>query len=518
MTKFNSRCTAILRVTLRESVLACILLTALSSFDAVARPDCDATPDIPECGGNGGGSGGNSPTTIREGELYREASAPEVYVIQNGSKIWIPTPDALFAMGYHWGNVKVVPDGKLGAYPRFNIPSSSPTPGSLIFPPNGTSHFPLKGIPNAISVMSQGREIQIAEMRGWLRGISGEGQCNHEDDGADFQYLLELDTDWALSQGVDLHKILRVGNVAQIGLQQASSSPRKAVSLPLINVELNSWGWRSHYPPGANKPQDWTHQQENCPKTVPWPFDPDQGGTLLVPNGATRGPYVRMSGSLVTDSPHDVQHRPGTIFCRYFAICCADFWCSSGSPQAEWEGSVPDWAPRPGASSDVPDHPARWTEMHPPDLIEVLEQREPRVTVRGLALAARVAATPGPIFPSCEKQEFDLYPEASRPANTVAKYEELRAAYPEVHFPWGENADNGSWIQVLDDHIHMKAQVCGGALGGSPGRFKAIYRVWWGDPTPPTPRPACPRGKKCCGSERNGACDGQCQPENQECN
>jgi len=50
---------------------------------------------------------------------------------------------------------------------------------------------------------------------------------------------------------------------------------------------------------------------------------------------------------------------------------------------------------------------------------------------------------------------------------------------PEIHFPWGEDNDNGSWITPFDDHIRVRAKVCGGALGGSPGRFKAIYRVWW---------------------------------------
>ena len=528
--KLNNRCALISRVTFRlaqrlaagfrESVSACILLAALGTFDAVARPDCDATPDIPACGGNDGGSGGNpggggnSGATISEGGLYREAGALEVYLIRGRSKVLIPTQDALFAMGYKSSNVQVVPDGKLRPYSKITIPSSSPTPGSLIFPPNGTKLIPLTATSRAMSLFSQGKRMQITEVFGWLwKSDTEDGGCKgDEGDGADFHLNLELDTEWALTNGFDLHKILRIGNIAAQGVQQPGSTPRKSVSIPLINVELNSWGWENRYPPGGGKPADWTHKQTDC-KDVAWPFDPSQPEKakprITLENGK-RGPYVRMSGSLVTDSPHDVQSRPNTWFCRNFAIC--------DSAKAEWEGSVQDWAPRPGASSEESDHTARWTEMHPPDLIEVIDRREPSVTVRGLALAARVAATPGPIFPSCEKQEFDIYPEASRPANKVARYEELRASYPAVFFPWGENADNGSWIQVLDDHIRVKAKVCGGALGGSPGRFKAIYRVWWGDPTPPSPRPACPRGKKCCGSERNGACDGQCQPENQECN
>jgi hypothetical protein len=195
---------------------------------------------------------------------------------------------------------------------------------------------------------------------------------------------------------------------------------------------------------------------------------------------ARRGPYVRIAGSLITDSPHDVQHRPGTIFSRYFAITTEAAY--------EWEGSVPDW--HPGLASNSPEHFARWTEIHPPNLIEVLDWKEPLITVRAVALAARVGALPAGISNSCEEVEFDIFPEAVRPANAQIAYEELRG--PETYFPWGENADNGSWITVFNDHIHVKARVCGGAVGGSPGRFKAIYRVWW-QPSPPPPPPPSPR-------------------------
>jgi hypothetical protein len=192
-----------------------------------------------------------------------------------------------------------------------------------------------------------------------------------------------------------------------------------------------------------------------------------------------RGPYVRIAGSLVTDSPHDVQTRPNVILSRYFAITDSDV--------AEWEGSVPDW--RPGVSSGDPEHYARWTEIHPPDLIQVLDWRQPNTTVRGVALAARVGTLPFGWSNSCESAEFDIYPEADRPTNSRLAYEELRG--PETFFPWGENNDNGSWINVYDDHIQVRARVCGGALGGSPGRFKALYRVWW--ESNPTGAPNQPR-------------------------
>jgi hypothetical protein len=55
-------------------------------------------------------------------------------------------------MGFNWSDVVVVPDGTLHAYPRFNTPSSSLTPGSLIFPPQWQAvcdFDPERGVPLA---------------------------------------------------------------------------------------------------------------------------------------------------------------------------------------------------------------------------------------------------------------------------------------------------------------------------------------------------------------------------------
>jgi len=288
-------------------------------------------------------------------------------------------------------------------------------------------------------------------------------------------------------------------------------SRRRAVSLPLIKVEVNSWGWHEHFLPNNQKPADWTAQL-NCNGTVKeWPFDPyqpDPSRPRLKPFNWDinyRGPYVRIAGSLITDSPHDftpcvvggvtlplIECPIDASISRFFAVTITDV--------SEWIGSVGDW--HPGVSTSNPEHYARWTEVHPPDLIEVLNWKQPIVTVRGVALAARVAATPGPIIPSCEQVEFDIVPEGDRPANSQITYEELRG--PETHFPWGENADNGSWVTVSANQIHVKARVCGGALGGSPGRFKALYRVWWQSlpPFPPMPT-ARDRCLQACGAVRD---------------
>jgi len=250
---------------------------------------------------------------VLEGKLYREISTPEVYLISAGKKIWVPNPPALFLMGFNWSNVVVVPDGTLNAYPRFNIPSLSLTPGSLIFPPEGKAH-PLALVPGSVKAMSRGKEIQLVELYGWLRAM--DEKCNDE---PDFDYGLELDTDWALAQGIDLHSILRVGNVVVVGSVLPGFGARHVVSLPLIHIELNAWEW-NNITAGRTKPPDWTFVG-NCDRAATWPFDQFQPipGQSLQPVAKDR-PYVRVAGSLITDSPHDVQHRPNVIFSRWFAI------------------------------------------------------------------------------------------------------------------------------------------------------------------------------------------------------
>ncbi len=213
-------------------------------------------------------------------------------------------------------------------------------------------------------------------MQGWLRQV--DTQCSGE---PDFHYGLELDTDWALSQGLDLQALLKVGNIVRVGMPVSGFTPRRMVALPLIHVELNGWGWGAgtDVPATVPKPNDWTASLQGCVL----PFDPFLGGRLAPMSGylsagvfGPRGPYVRIAGSLVADHPHDKEAQLLGFLSHYFGLQGAD------AERAEWVGSVSDWMP--GVSSDSPDHYARWTEIHPPDLIEILPAQARWVTVRGV--------------------------------------------------------------------------------------------------------------------------------------
>lgn len=52
-----------------------------------------------------------------EGSLRREDSKPKVYLIENGQKRWVTSPQVIFALGKTWADVKVVPDGALMGFP-----------------------------------------------------------------------------------------------------------------------------------------------------------------------------------------------------------------------------------------------------------------------------------------------------------------------------------------------------------------------------------------------------------------
>jgi hypothetical protein len=417
-------------------------------------------------------------TKPQEGKLYREMSKPEVYVLQDGKKIWIPTPEALRIMGHTWAEVNVVPDGSLNAFPRFDISSNSPTPGSLVYPPDGIKWFPTSVVAQATRIFSRNKETHIAELRGWLRNFVPTG-CG---DKTDFHYGLEVDPDWAWAQGIDLNRLLRAGNVSSAdSIPDPGSSPRKQVSQPLMVVELNT-AFRSEGD-GLAPPTDWTFSKDTggCQGGArTWPFDPLNTFDSQNPSrpvALADGQYVRMSGSLVTDSPHEEE---GWIP-KWLSECCA----ITTDSDAEWRGSVADW--EPGVDPESPDHYARWTELHPVDWIQVVTNPPPhRVTTRAVGLVARTGIN------ACEQVSFDLAPDAPRPNGSRVEYREDRG--PEVFFPWGQNSDNGSWITAFDDHIHVQAKVCGGFFGGSPGRFKALYFVWWGSPSssPPSRCPALP--------------------------
>jgi hypothetical protein len=53
------------------------------------------------------------PDYLQEGTLLQEAGDPRVYVVYGGAKFWIPSPDQFNALGYQWTHIRHFPAGSM---------------------------------------------------------------------------------------------------------------------------------------------------------------------------------------------------------------------------------------------------------------------------------------------------------------------------------------------------------------------------------------------------------------------
>ena len=138
-------------------------------------------------------------------------------------------------------------------------------------------------------VVSQGKELRVVELRGWLRALDPGPPVNKERWGGDWHYGLEVDPLWADQLGIDLNKIMKVGNIA--GDNAISGSvPKRRIGRAIINVEFNavSQQYATDNLGGADEPLDWTDVQDAWGTPVRFPFYP-----LQPPNSAPLR-WVRM--------------------------------------------------------------------------------------------------------------------------------------------------------------------------------------------------------------------------------
>jgi hypothetical protein len=61
------------------------------------------------------------PSTAVDSTVVREWNRPEVYVVYGGAKFWIPDPPTLFALGFDWSHVGVIPPGGTAKLPTVPI-------------------------------------------------------------------------------------------------------------------------------------------------------------------------------------------------------------------------------------------------------------------------------------------------------------------------------------------------------------------------------------------------------------
>ncbi len=323
------------------------------------------------------------------------------------------------------------------------------TPPSSVFLPNEEKLHAL-AVPGTRAVRVGDKVIQLVELRGWLRFI--DSACKASDPA--WYYLLEPDLAWSDTVGLRPSDILRVGNIAGLGDRRGGTSPWQIESRPLIRIEFGGWDEQKLR---GSPPEDWRARGAfGCPN-VSFAFDPLHpvpGGPRLAP-----GQYIRVVGSLVTDAPHATKATAGVWLVRNFGLAVDPEHVIHACESAWSEGG-----------EENPGNPARWTEIHPPDLIKPLPAQEPSEAVIGVAISGPDAALSGP----AEPMEFSLAPPGPRPAwaRGIRVVETILHACRESAFARCLAACHlAEYKNLISVRIDPES--------ASADRFAAIFRVSW---------------------------------------
>jgi hypothetical protein len=356
----------------------------------------------------------------------------------------------------------------------------SQTPPSTVFPPLQPGQQPLavsgsKGIPGP---------AQVIELRGWLAEV--EPGCNGTD--PDWHYGLAIDPTWTDQQSIDLTTLILAGNLNVFSDQRDPNTPSSVVvGRPVVHVELNGWRPSVNHN-GQTLPVDWGFtgaDAVNCPG-VSWAFNPTNPLSWQPPLAV--GQYVRIVGSLLTDVPHESEAQIPTWLLATFGI--------NSETSADKQKMVAlnvlqqDWAG--GRSDDDLNNPARWTEIHPPDIIAILDSPSspqlPTETFRGVTVIATNCA-----FGCSQTLDTDITPPTAKPGSTgtINVKEIVNPATNAttivdgvvngklLNCPANSIALNATGACVTINpgsvHIHVKVQQAG--VSQVPGKFMALYRV-----------------------------------------
>jgi hypothetical protein len=394
-------------------------------------------------------------TVPTEGELLQEEGSADLYLIRAGAKLLIPSPYTLEALGFQPSDAKQVPAGSLDDIPTERWASSSATPGSVVFLPDYKVWHPID-VATSRTHQAWGTAVRTIELRGWLVGLA-EGPNGAD---PDWGMNLFLDAAWAIEQGIELNRVIKPGNIMQHGQQEAGSVTRARVASPEVHLEVS--GFPLLAAPSRKEPPDWQTFGIDCKceflpdkPQAKWPFDPRHPRPADEPLADNQ--YVRVVGSIVSDQPHRDQN--------IGAFPELDMWFTGQFP----------W----GQQND-PTNIARYTEIHPPDTIEVIDKRKPTEVFRGVAVVV-----PGTFEWRPRPQttlDVEIPIPQRPPGDQTLRVQELVGPESDVDLIVdGNETRTGARITRLDDSVRLFLTIEGrrSVFGGSGGCFKALYRVYW---------------------------------------
>jgi hypothetical protein len=422
------------------------------------------------------------------GTYLREYDKPRVYVTaDDGQLIVVPTLAALFNLGGGWDVVHLIPANglaanHLGTYP---MRSGSATPSSMVFGPDGDCSPPGTRYPRSeLPGVTLPNGCRVVELHGWLHphDIAPGGD-------PDLSYGFTPDVTYLEARGVDFATFVTVGDI--IVNAKASNHAKAAAFDPQIKIEVNglpiradgtpaeTQGW-NHWlgigvpatcpPRAAVTPPDWTIRR--APQEVPqpdghrdlthlnplwadvvWPYDPVHP-TPGVP--LYDGIYALVSGSVVRDQSH--RGAPGNT--------------------AEYDEATDIWADgNNGSAGDA----SRWTEIHPPDVIDALPGSARPMTKKLTGIAVCASWSQADLFsPDISEVNVILIPPGPRPPGKSAQVMEYVGPETTPHAITAGNATlTGARLTNNGNHIEAYIQVTSHPFTGA-AKFKGVYKLWWG--------------------------------------
>jgi hypothetical protein len=196
----------------------------------------------------------------------------------------------------------------------------------------------------------------------------------------DWHWRLVLDLDWARSQAIDVNAALPAGNLLNNGIPDpGGGGVRARCGVPQIEVEISGWPIRAE--PSRREPPDWGFPEgTDCHaafvdgRKVKWPFNPKAPDRepLTEASDALRdlgsGQYVRIHGAIVTDTVHIDRNDP-----------------EQSELERRWSNG-----PLKEARNFM-----RYTEIHPPDKVEIVQSPPWAETIRWSPSRRRAPSTGG---------------------------------------------------------------------------------------------------------------------------
>jgi hypothetical protein len=320
---------------------------------------------------------------------------------------------------------------------------------------------------------------QIIELRGWIHpenkdiplcvnGNYAYDKCinNNEPITPDLSYNLQLDPVWLEQNGMDINEIVRVGNL----LMQSGGNNYATSGNATIKIELMSWHpnefiglWPFNSPLYIPPPTGWNFKINSSKfGSTYWPWNPLYPSNVdptSNPNAYLKdGEYVRVVGSIVSDFPHE------------------NVW---KYPRP----TIPTDPERISIHHD-PLNPARWSEIHPPDRIEIIPAPTDQYGLNHTETVRCVAAVAeNGLFEGDWNSWFDRIDAPVKP-DPLAKLKYIE----EIDKNGNTNERSITNKDIIIYPAYNQLQVSGTIQAenhyGAWGKFKACYRFFW-EPGPP---------------------------------